>query len=324
MRDFPRPTVFASRCLGFAECRWNGVTIPDAFVDSLKPYVEFVTVCPEVEIGLGVPREPIRVIEDKTGVRLFQPSTGRDVSSEMSTFASQYLESMGEVDGFILKSRSPSCGFKDVKVYPREGKVAAKTGKGRGFFGGAVLDRFPDKAVEDEARLGDFTIREFFLSKLFMLADFRRARASGTMRDMVDFHSRNKLAIMAASQKSLRLLGKIVANHEKLPAAEVFVSYRDALGAALARPPRYKGNINVLMHALGYFREELGREEKKYFLDTLEKYRKSRIPLSVPQGVMRGFIVRFGNDYLNAQTFFEPYPEELVTVTDSGKGRERR
>jgi len=324
MRDFPRPVVFASRCLGFAECRWNGATIPDAFVESLKPYVEFITACPEVEIGLGVPREPIRIIEDKGAQRLYQPATGRDVSEDMTRFSVRLLDSLGQVDGFVLKSRSPSCGFKDVKIYPREGKVAATTGKGRGFFGGAVIERFAHKAIEDEARLADFHIREWFLAKLFMLADFRAARSKGDMRDMVDFHSRNKLAIMAASQKALSALGKIVANHERLPAADVFAGYGDALGAALARAPGYKRNINVLMHAFGYFSDHLSKEEKGYFLETLERYRESRVPLSVPLHMMRGFIVRFKNDYLGNQTFFEPYPEDLITVTDSGKGRERR
>lgn len=324
MRDFSRPIVFASRCLGFAECRWNGATIPDAFVESLKPYVKFITACPEVEIGLGVPREPIRVIEDKKATRLYQPATGRDVSEEMTRFSAGFLDSLCEVDGFVLKSRSPSCGFKDVKVYPREGKVAARTGKGRGFFGGAVLERFPHKAIEDEARLADFHIREWYLAKLFMLADFRMARSKGDMRDMVDFHSRNKLAIMAASQKALSALGRIVANHGKLPAADVLAAYGEALGVALARAPDYKRNINVLMHALGFFSDRLAKDEKAYFLQTLERYRDSRVPLSVPLHMMRGFIVRFRNDYLGNQTCFEPYPEGLITVTDSGKGRERR
>ncbi|MBN1282214.1 MAG: DUF1722 domain-containing protein [Proteobacteria bacterium] len=324
MRNFARPRLFASRCLGFEACRWNGVTIPDRFVESLAPHVDFVTSCPEVEVGLGVPRDPIRIVASGADRRLVQPATGRDVSEVMRACVARILDSLPDVDGFLLKSRSPSCGLRDVRLYPREGKVAAVTSKGQGFFGGEVLARFPHKAVEDEARIMDFRIRENFLTKLFAIADFRTVRASGAMRDLVDFHSRNKYMLMAYSQRQLSVLGNIVANAERAAPAEVIARYAAELCKGCERSPRYTSNINALMHAFGHLSKGLGGGERAYFLETLEAYRKSRVPLSVPLSILRSFVVRFGDSYLMAQTFFEPFPEDLVTVTDSGKGRERR
>jgi len=324
MRQFSRPKLLVSRCLGFEECRWNGMSIPDHFVESLKPFVEFITPCPEVMIGLGVPRDPIRIVEARGDRSLVQPETGLDVTERMRSFVAEYLESLGEVDGFLLKSRSPSCGVRDVKVYPQAGKSAAITSKGQGFFGGAVLERFPHKAVEDEARLKDFKIRENFLTKLFSIADFRTVRESGSMRELVGFHSRNKYMLMAYSQRQLSVLGRIVANPEKQKPGDVIAHYASELCKACERSPRYTANVNALMHAFGHVSKGLAKEERGYFLETVEKYRASRVPLSVPQSILRSMVVRFGDEYLMSQTFFEPYPEELITVTDSGKGRERR
>ena len=324
MRTFPKPVVVVSKCLGFAPCRWNGVTIPDRFVESLKPFVEFRPVCPEVEIGLGVPRDPIRVIEKEGEPRLVQPATGRDVTREMQTFADDFLEAAGEVDGFLLKSRSPSCGFRDVKIYPCMEKCAAISSKGQGFFGGEAARIFDYKAVEDEARLGDFRIRENFLIKLFTMSDFRRVYESGSISELIDFHARNKYLLMALSQKQLKVLGVIVAGHTRGHAEDVIQEYADEYIKALAKPPQFKSNINAMMHAFGHFSKDLKHDEKAYFLDMLEKYKQSRVPMSVPLSILRSFVIRFEDEYLRQQTFFQPFPEELITVTDSGKGRERR
>ncbi len=324
MREFPRPVVVVSKCLGFAACRWNGETIPDRFVESLKDFVDFRPVCPEVEIGLGVPRDPIRVVREEGELRLVQPATGRDVSREMKTFAEDFLETAGEVDGFLLKSRSPSCGFRDVKIYPCMAKCPVISAKGQGFFGGEVARIFDYKAVEDEARLSDFRIRENYLTKLFTISDFRRVYESGSIHELIDFHARNKYLLMALSQKQLKVLGKIVAGHTRGHSEDVIQEYADEYIKALVKPPRYTSIINAMTHAFGHFSKDLGHEEKAYFLETLEKYRQSRVPMSVPLGILCSLVIRFDDEYLKQQTFFQPFPEELVTVTDSGKGRERR
>ena len=321
MSDFERPIVVVSKCIEFAPCRYNGLMIASDVVKALKPYVDFVPVCPEVEIGLGVPRDPIRIVVAKETRRLMQPSTGADVTSKMLRVTELFLGSLAAVDGFVLKSRSPSCGFKDVKVFSGMGKEAAMA-KGPGFFGGAVLERFPGYPAEDEGRLLNFRIREHFLTSLYARARFRAIARRAEMRDLVEYHARNKFLLMAYHQKEMRVLGRIVANPEKKGVRAVFEEYETHLRAALSNPPRYTSSINVLMHALGYFSEGLSRSEKAFFLDSLEKYRAGKIPLSATLSVVSSWLARFKNEYLEKQTFFAPYPEALVEITDSGKGRD--
>jgi uncharacterized protein YbgA (DUF1722 family)/uncharacterized protein YbbK (DUF523 family) len=320
MREFVKPIIVVSKCLGFANCRYNGAIINDDFVEKLKNFVEFKTVCAEVEIGLGTPREPVRVVKTNGNLKLIQPKTGIEFTDTMKDFSNSFIDSIGEADGFILKSRSPSCGIKDVKIYPSaESNMVME--KGSGFFGGAVLEKFPYLPVEDEGRLTNFRIREHFLTSIYTFACFRKVKSSDSMKALVQFHSENKLQLMAYNQKEMRILGKITANTDKKEAKDAIKDYEQHLFKAFYQAPRYVSNINVLMHGLGYFSDSLSHEEKAFFLDSLEKYREGKVPLSVPLNILQSFIVRFKEDYLMKQTFFEPYPEGLVEITDSGKGR---
>lgn len=321
MALFPRPRIVVSKCLGFAPCRWNGVTVPDEWVARMAAHVDFVPVCPEVEIGLGVPRDPMRVVSVGGELRLVQPATGRDVTAEMARFSRGFVDTLGDVDGFILKSRSPSCGIKDVKVYAAA-DASAISGKGAGFFAAAVLERFGDLPVKDEGRLTNFAIGEHFVMRVFALARLRETLQSGAMRDLVAFHTRHKLLLMAYNQTALRTLGRIVANPDRRPFASVATDYQAHFRKAFLRPPRVGALINVLMHAFGYFSEHLSAREKAFFLDTLERYRARKVPFSAPAAVLRSWIARFEKDYLAEQVLFALYPEALAEVTDSGKGRE--
>jgi len=316
-----RPRIVASKCLGFAACRWNGVLIEDALVERLRPHVDFHPVCPEMEIGLGCPRQPIRVVRHEKTVHLQQPATGRDVTPEMTAFVGRFLGELTEVDGFLLKYKSPSCGIANVKIYS-DLQAKSPCGRGAGVFGSAVRTRFPDLPVEDEGRLLNFSIREHYLTRIFTLARFRRCRESCAMRDLVDFHATHKYLLMACNQTALRRLGRLVANPDRLPPHEVLCAYRQELGRALARPPRFTSAINVLMHAFGHVSDRLTPKEKTFFLDSLEEYRAARIPLSVPVGLLQSWVIRFADAYLGSQVFFEPYPRALVAITDSGKGRD--
>ncbi|MBD3379199.1 MAG: DUF1722 domain-containing protein [Candidatus Omnitrophica bacterium] len=315
-----KPRIFASKCLGFAACRWNGLSMPDKFVDELDPFVSYVNTCPEVEIGLGVPRDPIRIVLRDREYKLMQLDTGRDVTDDMKGFASNFLDGIGEVDGFILKDRSPSCGLKDVKVYPGL-EPSGTIGKTDGFFGAEVKSRFPFLAVETEGRLKNRPLRENFLTKIFASAKFRQIRKALRMKALVEFHAENKLLLMAYNQSELKVLGRIVANHEKKDVSTVFNEYERHFFRALSGVARYTANINVMMHAMGYFSKALSKEEKKFFLNTLEEYRREQVPLSVPLKLLKSYIVRFDEGYLAEQTFFDPYPEKLMHIQNSGKGR---
>ena len=318
-----RPRVLFSRCLGFAACRYNGQVLREPVVEQLKPFVDSAIVCPEVEIGLGVPRPPIRCVASSFGPRLVQPETGLDVTDAMDKFARAFLASLGSCDGAVLKAGSPSCGLRDVRLYAGTERGSSHT-KTVGRFGAHVLEVSPPWPAEDEGRLRSFELRQHFFTRLFATARLRAAVASGRMAELVAFQSREKLLLMAYNQTAMRALGRLVANADKRPFADVAAEYSLQFGHALARAPRRTSAINVFEHALGYVSEKLSSREKAFFLKTLDDYRTGRVSLSAPVSLTRSLIVRFDVGYLEDQTFFEPFPKELALVLDSGKGRDVR
>jgi uncharacterized protein YbgA (DUF1722 family)/uncharacterized protein YbbK (DUF523 family) len=318
MDKFTKPNVFFSRCLGFDSCRYNGAIIRDAFVENLKPYVNSINICPEMSIGLGVPRNPIRVVCEANQLKLYEPKTKKEFTNEMKNFSNYYLMNLENIDGFIFKKGSPSCGYKNVKVYNGTSKVTGSV-KGAGFFGGRAIEIFPYIAAEDEGRLYNYRIRDHFLTKIFISADFRKVKENCLFVELIKFHSKNKLLLMANSQKYMKILGKIVANTEGKEIHRIFQEYEQNLKLAFEKIPRYTNNINVLMHALGYFSKNITKKEIDLILDSFEKYRIGKLTLNTPMVLVKSYIVRFDISYLLEQTYFNPYPEELVFLEDSGK-----
>lgn len=323
MRQFEKPQIFISKCLGQAYCRYDGSIISSDVVEGLAPFVTYITACPEMEIGLPAPREALRIIrkEDNQNRLVFSMS-GVDMTEKMQEFAQGFLEKLHEqdIDGFILKDRSPSCGIGDVKIYQSTGKSSPLPGKTTGLFGQAVGSRFPHVPLESEGRLLNFNIREHFMIRVFMMRDFKKVKASSKIADLVAFHASNKYLLMAFSQKHLSTLGKVTANSERLPLSEILSIYENTLVKALEQPLSIQRNINVLLHVFGYFKRYLTSDEKSFFLEHLELYNQKRIPFSVMLSILKSWIVRFDIPYLKGQTLFEPFPANLFQVTDSGKG----
>jgi len=320
MSDFPKPKIVVSKCLGFDPCRFNGEILQDRFVSKLKGHVDFVPVCPEVEIGLGTPRPVVRLVSSSQGVRMIQPSTGADLSDSMRRFSSDFLASLKGIDGFILTHRSPSCGVGDAKYYVGP-EIGAALGKTSGLFAEAVLKRFPHIAIVDDARLSNLRIREHFLTRIFAFARLRVLARSVSMRGLVRFHSAHKFVLMAHSEKKLRELGQIVANPGKESPRQVLDVYTTGFHETFQRFPRTTSQINVLMHGLGYFSKGLSGREKRHFLDVLDAYRHGRVPLQSVTSVLWSWALRFDSAYLQEQVFFRPFPDSLLTIDDSGKGR---
>jgi uncharacterized protein YbgA (DUF1722 family)/uncharacterized protein YbbK (DUF523 family) len=320
MLSAARPKIIISRCLGFAACRYNGQTIPDEFVQKIEPFVDFVTTCPESDIGLGVPRNPVRLVAAVGGGdRLVQPATNTDVTELMQDYCGSFLgEHAASVDGFILKNRSPSCGLGDVKVYPSLGKSKAQR-RSNGLFGGMVRQGFTGSAIEDEGRLKSQEIRHHFLTKLFTLARFRQVKEMGSLRDLVDFQAAHKSLLMAYNQEEMRAMGRIVANAQHKGFDEMLGEYEPHLCEALAQPASCGSHINVLLHTVGYLKRQLSSGERAFFEDTLKRYRAAQVPLSVPLHMMQSYGVRFGEEYLMRQAYFSPYPDDLVELRTTGK-----
>lgn len=320
---FPKPILVLSQCLELEPCRYNGERIPFDLVRELEPWVEYRPVCPEVEIGLGVPRDTIRLVAAGERTLLVQPATGRDVTAEMETFAKGFVSAAEGVDGFILKSRSPSCGLGGVKVYDGpESRVSRRSEPG--VFAGAVLARYGGLAVEDEGRLRNRRIREHFLTKLFALARLREIDGGGRMGDLVRFQSMYKFVLLAYGEKHLRELGRIVANADRSPCAKVVGRYRAGFMAALGSPPRPRTFVNVFQHIAGFFSAELTAGERAHFANLVGRYRSGRTAASSVTSLLESWAVRFKAGYILDQAVFAPFPEALVSEADSGKGRRWR
>lgn len=311
--DISKPKLVVSKCLEFDYCRWNGNIIKSPIVNVLKKYVDFMPVCAESEIGLGVPRNPVRIVLADEEMRMIQFETFNDVTLTMEEFCDTYLTSLNEADGFILKSKSPSCGLFQTKHYNSMEKGANIIEKGTGLFGKKVIELYPKLAIETEGRLRNFRIREHFLIKLYTMWRFRQLSKQFSLNRLIDFHSSNKFLLMAYDQENLRNLGRIVANRKSYSKSDLIKDYENTLIDALEFAPKFTSNINVLMHMLGYFSKELSHEEKAFFLDEIEKYRTGWIPLFSCVNLLKSWIIRFDQPYLKNQTFLEPYPEELIT-----------
>lgn len=323
MSEFVKPRVVVSKCLEFQECRYDGEIIRDQTVHNLMPYVEFIPICPEVEIGLGIPRDVIRIMDHDGSDILYQPATKRDLTREMNRFSDQFLTEVGEIDGFILKNRSPSCGLNDVKVYagPEKSPVVRSSS---GLFASKVKKRFNHLAIEDEGRLKNWTIREHFFTKLFTIAAFKKLKKEGLLADLVEFHARNKYLFMAYQPTTLKKLGNIVGNHEKKTLQQIFEEYEGELYSLFQKLPKYTSNISVSQHLFGFFSKDLSSKEKEFFIEMIDKYKKKKVPLSSVASLLKSWAIRFDNEYLLKQSYFQPYPERLIEISDSGKGRDYR
>ncbi len=318
MEDYPTPRLVVSRCLGFDSCRYNDQLINDQLIRQLVDYIEPITPCPEVDIGLGVPRFPVRIVEQDDQLRLMQSDSELDCTEKFLDFCKRFLDDLGPVDGFLLKHRSPSCGQKEVKIYPSLGKVAPLR-SGTGLFASELQKRHPFIPLEDEGRLKNYRIRYRFYTKIFTLARYRQVKQSGDMNQLVEFQARHKFLLMAYNEGRMRELGRIAANQEKIPFETLAENYQNNLFKAVSGQSSRKTNINVLMHMFGYFSETNNRREKSYFLETLELYREGRIPLSSVISIIHSWALRDANDYLLDQYYLAPFPAELLELKDSGR-----
>ena len=321
-RSFTRPRVVLSKCLELEPVRYNGQRIPDSFIRRLIDFVDFVPVCPEVEIGLGVPREPVRLVAATSGeTRLVQPATGRDLTERMNQFARRYLEGLGPVDGFILKAGSPSCGTSNVKVY-QQPEPSPTVRREPGMFARHVLETHGDFAVEDEGRLRNFPIRHHFLTRLFAFAELRELEQSDDpeILELIEFHRQSKELLLAYREEELRALGRLVSNPHNRDVRDLLAEYTPRFRRALADMPSRKRQVNVLVHMYGHFKDRLRGPERHDFLALVEAYRNHHTSLMAPIALLRSWCARYDYDYLADQRYLEPYPRELIQMRDSGKG----
>lgn len=310
VEPWPKPRLVVSACLGFAAVRYSGELIPDKVVAALKEHVDFVPVCPEVEIGLGVPRPVVRLVRGEEGPRMVQPKTGEDFTERMRAFSLGFLQGLGEVEGFLLKNRSPSCALKDAKLYAHA-EGGGVVGKGSGLFAQAVEEAFPLLPKEDEGRLTNPRIRAHFFTRVFALARLRRVE---DLPGLMAFHARYKLLLLAYSQKETRALGRLLAGAQGRPFPEVRGAYEEGFLRATERLWRLGAMADALLHAFGYFKKALTPREKAHFLDLLADFREERLPLEAPLALLASWARRFAEPYVEAQALLDPYPRALMHI----------
>lgn len=302
-----------SRCIEFEPVRYNGQIISSDFVKVLIDHVEAIPICPELEIGLGVPRDTLKLVKMEDEIHLMQPSTGKNLTDDMNRFSEKFFSTLGDVDGFILRSGSPSSGLIRVKIYGSVEK-SPRIGYGVGLFAGKVKESYGHLAVEEDLRLKNGRIREHFLRKLYTLAGFREIKDTHRFGDLVEYHTRNKVQLKAYNEKEMRILGRLVANRENRSISDVLREYEAHLYLALKRAPNCSTYTNVLMNSLGYFSDDITAGEKQFFLKQLQNYRDGKTPLIVPVDIIKSWIIRTDEGYLANQTFFNPYPEQLLDI----------
>ncbi|MDD1675852.1 MAG: DUF523 and DUF1722 domain-containing protein [Methanomicrobiales archaeon] len=286
-------------------------------VKRLRDKAEMYAVCPEVEIGLGIPREPLHLVESQQGTRFIQPATGRDMTAEMSTFADWYLKSLPLLDGFIMKDRSPSCGLKNVPVPPNTG-VSESSRRESGLFSREIVKRFPLIPRTDEVDLSNPRLRDHFLTQIFTVAEFRALRHHESTKNLLQFHAENKYLLIAYHRGEYKTLTALATNREERSYDIVMSEYQEHLLKALSKPPRKNSHIAVLDHALNHFAGAMiPGKEREAFTELIETYRKGKHTLSGPRAMLRAWIVTYDEDYLAHQTYFEPYPADLETIPES-------
>lgn len=301
-----------SACLLGEKVRFDGGHKLDHFLTgTLGRFVEYVPVCPEVEMGLPTPRETLRLVGEADAQRLVFSKSGEDVTERMQAWAKTRVAELEKEDlcGFVFKAKSPSSGMERVKLYDRNG-VPNK--QGVGLFARAFMEHFPLLPVEEDGRLHDPRLRENFIETIFVLKRWREALALGVKRRvLVDFHTRHKLLLLSHSPEIYRQLGKLVAAGAGGEEQVLFESYLALLIKGLRLQATVAKHVNVLQHVLGYFKKQLSSDEKQETLQVIEDYRTLRIPLIVPITLLNHFVRKYDQPYLQQQVYLNPHPLEL-------------
>jgi len=305
-----------SQCLLGDKVRYDGGHKLDRFLtDILGEWVEYVPVCPEVECGLPVPRESMRLEGDPESPRLVTTRTKIDKTDQMTQWAQKRVAELEKENllGFIFKSGSPSSGMERVKVYDRNGMPSKK---GSGMFARAFMEHFPLLPVEEEGRLNDPALRENFIERIFTLARWREILSARKNRGgLVEFHTRHKLMILSHGTSYYRDMGRMVAQSKEIPIKELFARYEESLLKALKLMATTKKNTNVLMHMMGYFKRNLSADEKDELLQIIDFYRNGLVPLVVPLTLVNHYVRKYDQPYLRQQYYLNPHPAELQLRT---------
>lgn len=314
MEAHPVSRLGISACLLGQAVRYDGGHKRDPFlVETLGRWVEWVPVCPEVELGLGVPRPTLRLEGEPERPRLLVKGSGEDLTAKMQKWSERRVGTLAgeDLDGYVLKSRSPSCGMERVKVYEQSG--GRPSPKGVGVFARTLAERLPLLPLEEEGRLHDPGLRELFIERVFAYRRLRELRAGRPRaRDVVAFHTRHKMTLLAHHPETYRALGKLVAKAGGGPIGPLLDAYGEGFMKALSYRATRRKHTNVLQHLLGYLKRAVDAADRAELAGVIDRYRLGLVPLVVPLTLLEHHFRRHPVDWVMEQTYLHPYPSELM------------
>lgn len=303
--------IAISSCLLGQEVRYDGSHKHNAYItQTLGNYFEYTAFCPEVAIGLGIPRPTIQLVQVEAEVRVRGSKDPQlDVTEPLQEYARSVVPLLDRVCGYIFKKSSPSCGMERVKVYRNGNPVAS----GRGAYAGTIMQALPQLPVEEEGRLMDPVLRENFIERVFVYYRWQQLKRNGiTAASLVQFHTEHKFTLLAHDETVYRELGRLIADAGKAEPDALAREYFQRLMQALAKPASRKTHTNVLMHIMGYIKDDMTGDDKQELLEVLEKYRLGQVPLIVPVTLLKHYLRRFPDEYIQQQVYLNPHPEELM------------
>lgn len=302
-----------SSCLLGEQVRFDsGHKLHSYIVSTLGEFFDYVPFCPEMSIGLGVPREPIRLVEQSGQIKCIGTKTNTlDVTDKLIQCAHDQQHWHATVFGYILKKDSPSCGMERVKVYKND----MPERNGSGLYAKVLMQNFPDLPVEEEGRMGDPVLRENFIQRVFIYKRWHALCENElNWAALTDFHGRHKLILFSHHQDRARALGKTLSESSKLDIEKFAEQYISELMNILKLPATRKNHVNVLQHIQGYLKKELDRDDKQELSDIIEQYRLGRLPLIVPITLLRHHFRKYPDDYIENSYYMNPHPRELMLL----------
>ena len=309
MSGFSRPLIGISKCLEFDMCRYDGSRINNNFVRNMKEYVDFVPVCPEVGIGLGSPRKPIRLVTIDGKKNLYQPSSKKNLTEDMHDYGKKFAESNSKLDGFIFKRDSPTCGITDVRLYHKLGDHVGYS-KTSGMFSEDVLKNFPNIVKEDEKRLNNISIRENFLTRIFVLADLRKSLESNSIEKVFEFYSRNMLLFLCHDETlttQLGLLFKIEDSFEIISR-----EFQNSISKILSFIPKKNTMIDTFNYIFTHVKLKLSESEKSYYYSLINGFENDLISQYEISTLLFSWALRYNLKSIIDQSMFNPFPKNLL------------
>ena len=304
--------VGISACLLGQKVRYNGGHSRSKFcLNQLSQHFDFKTFCPEVVAGFGIPRPTMRLIGDPDNPKLvYSDNMDTDLTGQLTAGFKAHLDSLSQLDGYILMKNSPSCGMERIKIYQESGYAHER--RGQGLFTQALIERYPLLPVEEEGRLHDPNLCENFILRVFAFHRFRHEVLSKpSIHALLTFHSRYKYVVMAQNQVYFRQLGQMLSTPHQKPLDVFLQDYLKLFMHALSKPATRKNHTHTLLHILGYLKKTAPSEARQHIADIIHRYRQELLPLIVPITLLRHYIDQTGNDYIRSQRYLQPYPDDL-------------